>query len=50
MTYIARGWKVADTEALADIGPVPENETLIEIPEDVIKMWVRRYLDKEADN
>ena len=28
VTYIAQGWKVTDPEALADIGPVPEHETL----------------------
>jgi hypothetical protein len=32
-TYIAQGWKVTDPQALADIGPVPDHETLIEIPE-----------------
>lgn len=49
MTYIAQGWKVTDPQALADIGPVPEHETLIEIPEDVLKMYVRRYLNEEGE-
>lgn len=49
VTYIAQGWKVTDAEALADIGPVPDNETLIEVPEEVVKMWVRRYLDRESE-
>jgi len=43
VTYIAHGWKVTDPAAPADIGPVPEHETLIEIPEDVLRMYVRRY-------
>ncbi len=47
MTYIAQGWKVTDPQALADIGPVPDHETLTEIPEDVLKMYVRRYLSEE---
>jgi len=37
VTYIAQGWKVTNPQALADIGPVPDHETLIEIPEDVLK-------------
>lgn len=32
VTYIAQGWKVTDPQALADIGPVPGHETLVEIP------------------
>jgi hypothetical protein len=48
VTYIAQGWKVIDPQALSDIGPVPEHETLIEIPEDVLKMYVRRYQQEEG--
>jgi hypothetical protein len=47
VTYIAQGWKVTDPQALADIGPVPEHETLIEIPEDVLKMYARRYQEED---
>ena len=46
VTYIAQGWKVTDPQVLADIGPVPDHETLIEIPEDVLKMYARRYMDQ----
>lgn len=42
-TYIAQGWIVTDPQALADIGPVPEGEAIIEIPKDVLKMYARRY-------
>jgi hypothetical protein len=42
-TFIAQGWKVTDPRALADIGPVPDHEALIEIPEDVLKLYVRKY-------
>jgi hypothetical protein len=49
-TYIAQGWKVTDPQALADIGPVPDHETLIEIPEDVLKMYARRYMQGEGTN
>ena len=40
-TYIAQGWVVTDPQVLADIGPVPEGETIIEIPEDVLKFYQR---------
>lgn len=46
VTYIAQGWKVTDRQALADIGPVPDHEGLIEIPEDVLKFYARRYLEE----
>ncbi len=47
VTYIAQGWKVTDAQALADIGRVPDHETLIEIPEDVLKFYARRYLEQQ---
>jgi len=40
-TYIAQGWIVTDPQVLADIGPVPTGEAIIEIPEDVIAMYNR---------
>jgi len=46
-TYIAQGWKVADSQALADVGPVPDHEAIIEIPEDVLKFYVRAYQEQE---
>jgi hypothetical protein len=42
VTYIAQGWKVTDRQALADVGPVPDHETLIEIPEEVLMFYSRR--------
>lgn len=45
-TYIAQGWKVTDPQVLADIGPVPVHETLIEIPEEVLKFYARRYAEE----
>ena len=50
VTYIAQGWKVTAPQALADIGPVPDHETLIEIPEDVLKLYVRRYEDEGGES
>ena len=49
VTYIAQGWKVTDPQVLADVGPVPDHETLIEIPEDVLKMYARRYLEEGGE-
>jgi hypothetical protein len=40
-TYIAQGWVVSDPQALAEIGPIPEGETIIEIPEDVLELYRR---------
>ena len=48
-TYIAQGWKVTDPQALADIGPVPDHEALIEIPEDVLKMYALRYVAQAGE-
>lgn len=50
VTYIAQGWKVTDPQALADIGPVPDHETLIEIPEDVLTMYARRHQEQESEH
>jgi hypothetical protein len=47
VTYIAQGWKVTDPQVLADVGPVPDHETLIEIPEEVLKFYARRYQEGE---
>lgn len=46
-TYIAQGWVVTDPQTLAEIGPIPEGEAIIEIPEDVLKFYVRRYQEGE---
>jgi hypothetical protein len=40
-TYIAQGWVVTDPQILADVGPVPESEAIIEIPEDVLMFYQR---------
>lgn len=49
-TFIAQGWKVIDPQALADVGEVPDHETLIEIPEDVLKFYARAYQDQEEEH
>jgi hypothetical protein len=47
VTYIAQGWRVTDPQALTDVGPVPDHEALIEIPEEVLAMYVRRNQGQE---
>lgn len=47
-TCIAQGWIVTDPQALADVGPIPEGEAIIEIPEEVLKFYVRRYQEEEG--
>jgi hypothetical protein len=39
-TYIAQGWVVTDPQALATIGPVPDGEAVVEIPEDVLAFYL----------
>ena len=46
-TYIAQGWVVTDPQALADVGPIPDGEAIIEIPEDVLEFYARRYAEEE---
>ena len=46
-TYIAQGWVVTDPAVLADVGPIPEGEAIIEIPEDVLRFYQRN--GQEAD-
>jgi hypothetical protein len=48
-TYIAQGWVVSDPQVLADIGPVPDGEAIIEIPEDVLKFYQRNQPGGSAD-
>lgn len=50
VTYIAQGWKVTDPQVLADVGEVPDHETLIEIPEDVLRMYALRYQKQEGEH
>lgn len=47
-TYILRGREVTDPQALEDVGRVPDHETIIEIPEHVLKMYLRRREEEAA--
>ncbi|ONI75318.1 hypothetical protein ALI144C_38885 [Actinosynnema sp. ALI-1.44] len=48
-TYFAQGWAVTDPQALADIGPIPDGESVVEIPEDVLRFYARSEQPKEGD-
>lgn len=41
-TYIAQGWIVTDPATLADVGPLPVGEAIIEVPEEVLRLYQRR--------
>jgi hypothetical protein len=41
------GWVGTDPEALADVGPIPAGETIIEIPEDVLTHYLRNKTGEE---
>ncbi|HEY7592870.1 MAG TPA: hypothetical protein VH969_06915 [Actinophytocola sp.] len=45
-TFIAQGWIVTDAQTLADVGPVPNGEAVIEIPEDVLRMYTRAHAEE----
>jgi hypothetical protein len=47
-TYIAQGWVVTDPQVLADVGPVPDGEAIIEIPEDVLKFYQRNQQGEQC--
>ena len=49
-TYIAQSWVVTDPQTLADVGPVPEGEAIIEIPEDVLRFFERLNRGRTADS
>lgn len=46
-TYIAQGWKVTDPQALMDVGSIPDHEGIIEIPEDVLKLYLRNQPEED---
>jgi hypothetical protein len=38
---------VTDPQALADVGPVPEGEAIIKIPQDVLEFYTRNDAEEE---
>jgi hypothetical protein len=46
-TYFTQGWIVTDPQALADIGPIPDGEAVVEVPEEVLRLFLNEA--READ-
>lgn len=44
-TLVIQGYKVTDPQGLSDIGPIPEGETVIEIPRELL-----RFADDPMDH
>jgi hypothetical protein len=40
-TYVVQGWIVTDSEALSELGDLPDGETVIEIPGRVVQFFKR---------
>ena len=38
-TYVIQGWKIIDPSVLAELGDVPEHETIVEIPKRMMQFF-----------
>jgi len=38
-TYVIQGWKIISLEVLAELGEVPEHETVVEIPKRMMQFF-----------
>jgi hypothetical protein len=48
-TFLVQGWKVTDTEALADVGQVPGHEDVVEVPVEILEMYLA-HKEREAQS
>ena len=39
-TFLVQGWKVTDRNALADVGTIPDHEDIVEVPVDILEMYI----------
>jgi hypothetical protein len=39
-TFLVQGWKVTDTAALSDVGTVPGHEDIVEVPVEILEMYL----------
>lgn len=39
-TFLVQGWKVTDREALADAGEIPDHEDIVEVPFEILEMYL----------
>lgn len=38
-SYVIQGWKIADAATLAEIGEIPDHETVLEIPKRMMQFF-----------
>jgi hypothetical protein len=38
-TYVVQGWRIADPAVLAELGELPEHETVVEIPKRMMQFF-----------
>jgi len=48
-TFLVQGWKVTDTDALADVGDIPGHEDIVEVPVEILEMYVA-HKEREAQS
>lgn len=46
-TFLVQGWKVTDREALAELGSIPGHEDIVEVPVEILEMYLAH---KEAQS
>ncbi len=39
-TFLVQGWKVTDDAALADVGTIPGHEDIVEVPVEILEMYL----------
>jgi len=39
-TFLVQGWKVEDREALGDVGEIPSHEGIVEVPVEILEMYL----------
>lgn len=46
-TFLVQGWKVTDSNALADVGSIPGHEDIVEVPVEILEMYLA-HKEQEA--
>ena len=46
-TFLVQGWKVDDREMLADVGDIPGHEEIVEVPVEILEMYLA-HKEQEA--
>jgi hypothetical protein len=48
-TFLVQGWKVTDDAALADVGAIPGHEDIVEVPVEILEMYIA-HKEREAQS